>query len=519
MNSRTVAIDRRRSEVLIFTPNRRDGELLAETLRQSGFEVEDCRDADQLADLLRQDALALLTTEEGLRPPVVRCVRRFLDEQPVWSDFPIIVFAGPESTAPAAMEQLGPKANVALVDRPVRMKSVRSLVAQAARARFRQFEVCDLLAKLEDRLAERDRFLAVLGHELRNPLGAIVLAAQMVDSESGTLDAQHAHRIDRQARHLSSLVDDLLDLSRITTGKITLRPTTLDVNATVEQCIKSLQTDRFRRTLDLAFQPSSAPLLVHADELRLEQIVSNLLTNAYKYTPEGGTITVTTTAQDREAVLSIADTGVGIAAERIDSIFELFNQAENAIGRSQGGMGIGLNLVRNLVALHGGSVHVQSDGVDRGSTFTVRLPLVDAAHARAKAEVRSIEPVSTAPHRIMIVDDNADIRDLLQIKLRRLGHAVETAADGQTGLQRIVLMRPDIAIIDIGLPGIDGYELARRIREQLDRQVLLIALTGFGQAEDKEKATAAGFDEHLTKPIRVEVLQKIFSRRSAGAAR
>jgi signal transduction histidine kinase len=502
----------RRSRVLIFTPNRRDCEILSETLWGAGFEVEDCRDADHLSHLLGQDALALITTEEVLRPPVVRCLRRFLDEQPVWSDFPIIVFTGPGPAVTSAMDHLGPKANVALVDRPVRMKSVKSLVAQAARARFRQFEVRDLLAKLEDRIAERDRFLAVLGHELRNPLGAIVLAAQMVDSENGTLDSQHAQRIDRQARHLSSLVDDLLDLSRITTGKITLRLATLDMNQIVEQCIKSLQTDRFRRDLGLTFHPSPEPLLVQADELRLEQIVSNLLTNAHKYTPEGGTITITTTSADGHAVLSVADTGVGIAPERIESIFELFNQAENAIGRSQGGMGIGLNLVRNLVELHGGSVHVRSDGVDRGSTFTVKLPVVEAReHERTRAQPHSAE-VSGTPHRIVIVDDNADIRDLLQIKLRKLGHAVETAADGQTGLQRIMALRPDVAIIDIGMPGIDGYELARRIRKQLDQQILLIALTGFGQLEDKEKAAAAGFDVHLTKPIRVETLQKIFSR-------
>ncbi len=509
----------RGSKVLIFTNNRRDCELLNETLREAGFAVEDCRDSDHLTRLLRQDALALITTEEVLRPPVVRCLQQFLEDQPVWSDFPIVVFMGPDSRVSSPMDQLGPKANVALVDRPVRMKSVKSLVAQATRARLRQFEVRDLLSKLEDRLAERDRFLAVLGHELRNPLGAIVLAAQMVDAENGVLDAQHAHRIDRQARHLSSLVDDLLDLSRITTGKITLRPNILDMNQVVEQCVKSLDTDRFRQVLDVKFLPSSEPLLVLADELRLEQIVSNLLTNACKYTPEGGTITITTTRGPDKAVLTVADTGVGIAPERIDSIFELFNQAENAIGRSQGGMGIGLNLVRNLVDLHGGSVHVHSEGVDHGSIFTVMLPLAEAhAHDDARrSETRPSEPASIAPHRIVIVDDNPDIRDLLQIKLRRLGHAVETAADGQTGFQRIMATRPDVAIIDIGMPGIDGYELARRIRQQLDNQVMLIALTGFGQVEDKEKAAAAGFDEHLTKPIRVEILQKIFSRRADSA--
>ena len=506
------------TRVLICAPVRRDIELLSQLLERAGLRADDCPDPKTLGQRLRNDALALLVTEEALVPELVRVMRSFVDDQPFWSDFPIIVFAGP-STEGRYLERLnefGPRANVTLVDRPVRMKSVVSIMQSVARARTRQFEIRDLLAKLEDRIAERDRFLAILGHELRNPLAAIVLAAQMVDSSTGTLDAEHAERIERQAQHLASLVDDLLDLSRITTGKIVLKRSVFDLTYVIAECVKSMQADADRRGIRLTFEPAPEPLVIHADELRVEQIISNLLTNALKYTRRGGNVDVRTERRGDHAAIVVSDSGVGIARERLGTIFELFSQAENAIGRSQGGMGIGLNIVRTLVSMHGGSVKVKSDGIDQGSTFTAMLPL-SSEHEVApvrKARADADADIAVVPsRRIVIVDDNADIRDLLQIKLKKLGHAVETAGDGDAGLKQITESHPDIAIIDIGMPGMDGYEVAKRVREDVEGEILLIALTGFGQADDRERAAAAGFDEHLTKPIRVEELQQIFMRR------
>lgn len=500
--------------MLICTPVRRDAELLAGTIASAGFEVYECRDSSDLRENLDESALALLTTEEALRPAVRDLLERFVVEQPPWSDLPIVIFTGPDSGGRAAsVDVLGERANITLVDRPVRLKTLKSVINAVARGRFRQYEMRDLVNKLEARIAERDRFLAILGHELRNPLATIVLAAQMVDPSESTLDAQQAARIERQALHLSRLVDDLLDLSRITTGKITLKRAQVDLNQLVEQALRSLQTGRFRRDLDLKFSPAPSPVIIDGDALRVEQVVTNLLTNAFKYTPEGGSVTVETSVKDGFGELRVSDTGVGIAPDRIDSIFELFSQAENAIGRSQGGMGIGLHLVRSLVELHGGSVRARSEGLGKGSTFTVRLPLAKET-PRGDAVVSKHEPAPVCTNRkIVVVDDNADIRDLLQLRLRRLGHVVETAADGHTGLKRIESTRPHVAIIDIGMPGVDGYELAKQVRDAVSRDILLIALTGFGQAEDKEKALAAGFDEHLTKPVRVEELQRIFAER------
>jgi signal transduction histidine kinase/ActR/RegA family two-component response regulator len=508
----------RKACVLICAPVRRDIELLTKLLDSAGLRSDGCPDPDTLGQRLRNDTLALLVTEEALVPAVVEALRSFIDDQPFWSDFPIIVFTGPDSDVRylGRIEDLGARANLTLVDRPVRMKSVISIMQSVARARKRQFEIRDLLAKLEDRIAERDRFLAILGHELRNPLAAIVLASQLVDGTTGTLDAEHAERIERQAQHLASLVDDLLDLSRVTTGKIVLKRTVFDLTASVEECVKALQADADRRGIKLTFAAESEPLVIHADELRVEQIVSNLLTNALKYTRRGGKVDVRTERRGKEAALIVADSGVGIARDRLETIFELFSQAENAIGRSQGGMGIGLNLVRTLAAMHDGRVEVKSDGIDKGSTFTALLPLSSehtVAPVRAAKASPDGEESVVASRRIVVVDDNADIRDLLQIKLKKLGHAVETAGDGHAGLERISESHPDIAIIDIGMPGMDGYEVAKRVRAAFDDGILLIALTGFGQADDRERAAAAGFDEHLTKPIRVEELQQIFLRR------
>ncbi|HEY2092813.1 MAG TPA: ATP-binding protein [Thermoanaerobaculia bacterium] len=507
------------ARVLICAPVRRDIDLLSKLLDSAGLRSDDCPDPETLSQCLRNDALALLITEEALVPEVVRTLRHFIDDQPFWSDFPIVVFGGPDTDARylGRLDEFGRRANVTLVDRPVRMKSVVSIMRSVARARTRQFEIRDLLAKLEDRIAERDRFLAILGHELRNPLAAIVLAAQMVDPSAGTLEAEYAERIDRQAQHLSSLVDDLLDLSRVTTGKIVLKRTVFDLTALVEECVKAMQPDAARRKIRLTFEGAREPLVIHADELRVEQIVSNLLTNALKYTRQDGQVEVRTERRGNQAALVVSDSGVGIARERLETIFELFSQAENAIGRSQGGMGIGLNLVRTLVTMHGGSAEVKSDGIDQGSTFTAFLPLSSEATVSLAPRAAKASPdgeTSVVPTRsIVIVDDNPDIRDLLQIKLKKLGHAVDTAADGNAGLRCIAEKRPDIAIIDIGMPGMDGYELAKRVREKLDGRILLIALTGFGQADDRERAAASGFDEHLTKPIRVEELQQIFMRR------
>jgi CheY-like chemotaxis protein len=252
------------------------------------------------------------------------------------------------------------------------------------------------------------------------------------------------------------------------------------------------------------------PVLINADPVRVDQIVANVLSNAVKYTPEGGHVTLSI-EQDGDALIRVTDDGVGIASERINGIFELFAQAENAIGRAQGGMGIGLALVRNLVELHGGTVTAQSDGLGKGSEFVVRLPLAGMDQITEMPVQAKHEP-HIGQRRIVIIEDNPDVRDLLGLKLRRLGHAVDAVADGRDGVQKIVDARPDMALIDIGLPGIDGYQVAQQVRSRMGDVVVLVAVSGFGQPEDKRKAIEAGFDDHLTKPADVGDIENILAR-------
>ena len=355
----------------------------------------------------------------------------------------------------------------------------------------------------------KDEFLAMLGHELRNPLATIVNAlAVMRTRVDGDELPRFTGIIARQTAHLSRLVDDLLDVARVTSGKIELRRELVDLHALSRHCVEALaeagRTHAHRVTVDGEAVP------VFGDPARLEQIVSNLVDNALKYTPAGGSVTVTTCGEDDNAVVRVRDTGEGIRPEQLARIFELFVQEPQALDRSRGGLGLGLTLVKRLAELHDGSVAATSAGPGQGSEFTVRLPLADRARTTTRATTR---PAGLArPRRVLIVEDNADARESLQLLLQLAGHEVETAPDGPTGLQKLEAFRPDVALIDLGLPGIDGYDLVRRVRGLPEAQATrFIALTGYGQAEDRRRALEAGFHVHLTKPVDPERLQRLLA--------
>ena len=507
--------------LLILAPIGRDAELMCTYLQRAGMDCDTCADMDDVCSRIEEGAAALIFTDEALPVGDVGKLRSLLAEQPQWSEIPIIILTGLPSMEAKARSyyELGRRTNITLVDRPVRIASLVSAAQSAIRARSRQYEIRDLMRKLEDRVHERDRFLAILGHELRNPLGAILLASQMVDGD-GKLDGDHAALIERQSRHLSRLVNDLLDLSRVVSGKIVLKKQAIDLTQVVEHCLETLNESAQARGLSIEYRRYNKPLPALADPVRAEQIISNILTNATKYTPEGGHIIIAVERQGDEAVIRVTDDGVGIADERINTIFELFAQAENAIGRAQGGMGIGLALVRNLVELHGGSVVARSDGIGKGSEFELRFPLTvaDEREVRPQANVA----VAAGPRRIVIVEDNDDVRELLKLKLKRLGHTVDAAADGNEGLKSILHAKPDMALIDIGLPGIDGYAVAHGVRAELGDGIVLVAVSGFGQPEDKRKALEAGFNEHITKPADVNDIEALLNRyppRNSGGAR
>jgi signal transduction histidine kinase/CheY-like chemotaxis protein len=356
----------------------------------------------------------------------------------------------------------------------------------------------------------KDEFLAMLGHELRNPLN-VIRAGLVVLDRTASREGPHTRTrrlMGRQLEHLTGLVDDMLDVTRVTSGKVVLTRRTVDLAAIVAHALDALADAG--RLGQHAVHRDLQPAWVDADETRIEQVVVNLIANAIKFTPSGGSITATVLTEGPEAVLRVEDTGVGIAVDLLPRIFELFVQADHSLDRSQGGLGLGLTLARQLVEMHGGRIAAASEGPGRGATFTVRLPRVAPA-PRPGSAVPAM-PTAARPARVLIVEDNADGREVLRAMLELNGHEVHEAPDGTTGIERVLALRPDTAIIDIGLPGADGYEVARRIRSALpDERIRLVALTGYGRDEDRRRAAAAGFDAHLVKPVDPDKLAEVLA--------
>jgi signal transduction histidine kinase len=361
----------------------------------------------------------------------------------------------------------------------------------------------------ERRAAERkssakDEFLAMLGHELRNPLSAISSASALLGMQGAGAESVSRARqiIQRQTQHLSRIVDDLLDLSRAMSGKILLSKKRIDIAPLVSNCL-----DTFRATGRTAGYRISADLQqgwVDGDPTRLEQIATNLIDNAIKYTPAGGDIDISVATEGDEVVLTVRDSGVGIAPDLLPHVFDIFVQGAISIDRSQGGLGIGLSLVRRLIELHGGSVSADSAGTSSGSTFQIRLPRSEPALAPdSPARINAAGGKPT----VLLIEDNDDGREMMATMLASYGYPVLQAADGLEGVRIAAAHLPDVALVDIGLPGIDGYEVARRLRaDSRTREIRLIALTGYGLAEDQRRVLEAGFDLHLVKPVELPAL-------------
>ena len=378
--------------------------------------------------------------------------------------------------------------------------------------------------RVEDELRaanrQKDQFLAMLAHELRNPLAPITTAAQLL--QRGTLDPQRARHasdiIVRQAEHMTDLVNDLLDVSRVTRGLAEIEKEDLDITSVVHGAVEQVRPLLDMKRHELKLELWQQPLHVSGDRTRLVQVVSNILNNAAKYTPSGGKIVLRVRSEGGEAVIAVCDNGQGIDPQVLPYIFDLFTQAERTPDRSQGGLGIGLALVKSLVALHGGRVAAYSEGANRGSEFVIRLPLLQSAPGdeRAPDEADTHE----GPVRVLVVDDNADAAQMLATLLEAHGHAVSVEYDGTGGLARAVRERPEVMLLDIGLPDIDGHELARRLRASPETaHATLVALTGYGQSDDRERAYEAGFDRHMVKPADLSELLRILAAVREPAAR
>jgi signal transduction histidine kinase len=365
--------------------------------------------------------------------------------------------------------------------------------------------------RAEDALREADRqkdeFLAMLAHELRNPLAPMMNALRIMQARPGQEQAERARGVaERQVRHLARLVDDLLDVSRITTGKIELRKAPLDLNGVLERAVADTRFAIESRRHRLSVHLSSVPLPLFADATRLEQLLSNVLNNAAKYTEPGGEITVTSARDGEWAVVSVTDTGVGISPELLPEVFQLFRQADRSLARSEGGLGIGLTVVKRLVELHGGEVSVASEGPGKGSTFVIRLPL-DRNARRQEADVADSRTSRNGTRRrVLVVDDNRETTESVAELLQLAGHEVRAAYDGPGALQLAHEFAPDIILLDIGLPGKDGYEVARELRREGMLAAKLIVVSGYGRSEDLERSRTAGIDHHLVKPVEIDQL-------------
>jgi signal transduction histidine kinase len=424
--------------------------------------------------------------------------------------------ARPMAELGAAARALGRRERLELPQTPIaEIRQVADSLAVAADERARgEAEREQLLSREQQARAiaeaanrSKDEFLAMLGHELRNPLGAIANAAQLLGAADEQSRAHARAVIGRQVQHLARMTDDLLDAARAMTGKIVLQRQPLDLADAAGRVLSTLRASG--RTGQRRIVQALAPAWVDADPTRIEQIIGNLVGNALKFTPDGGTITVSVARQGDEAVLRVADTGIGMEPELTARVFEPFVQGERPLDRSQGGLGIGLTLVRRLAELHGGSAAAESQGEGRGSIFTVRMPAIEPP---AAARTRVLAPGTVPARDVLVVEDNEDARETLKRMLELAGHHVRVAVDGAAALAAVRSAVPDIALIDIGLPQMDGYEVARRIRAAHERRPLFVAITGYGLPEDRNRSREAGFDLHLVKPVDTATLAEVLSR-------
>lgn len=502
----------REDRFLILTPTGRDADLTHRLLARAGIASEICRDVAELRRLAARGVAGLLVAEEALDPEARACLIELLAAQPSWSDLPVLVFTGRQlDTDQAFARVVEPLGNVIVLNRPLPPITMTSAARAALRARRRQYAARAELEVQERAVRNRDQFLAMLGHELRNPLSAITMSIELL-GQAGADEPRYRAIVRRQANTLTRLVDDLLDVSRVTSGKINLHRERVDLTALTRRCTTGYEKQAEENRLELSFDLPDTPVYVTGDPVRLEQVLVNLITNALKYTPPGGHVHVSLAADTDQVRLQVVDDGTGIDREMLPLIFDLFSQASTTIDRAKGGLGIGLMLVRSLVEHHRGTVTADSEGLGRGSVFTVTLPRLQVS-TQAETGRAAHGDGRGAPREILIVEDNRDCRETLSMLLEADGHHIDAVGDGLEAVDHATERHPDVMIIDIGLPGIDGYEVARRVRQHEGNGVFLIALTGYGQPRDRSLALQAGFHHHFTKPVDVEQLRQVLSQR------
>jgi len=505
----------------VLPPTTRDGVITRQLLAKAGIAADTVPTMSAVVREVSRGAGVLLLPEEAIAGGETDLLR-VLAGQPPWSDLPILVMTRPGADSAYAAHAVRVLSNVTLLERPLQVATLVSAVRTALRARERQYQIrahlaerAQALESLKEADRRKDEFLATLGHELRNPLSPLLTSLHLLKRSGGAkrIVAQTVAVMERQVQFLVRLVDDLLEISRITRGVIDVTMKPLDLAAIVNAAIESSRpfVESGRHELILT-GPAQTPM-VEGDAVRLTQVFANLINNAAKYTDVGGHIWIDISCQGHEAVVSVRDDGIGIAPENLSAVFDMFTQVNRSDRRTQGGLGIGLTLVKSLVAVHRGTVVARSEGTGCGTTFEVRLPLV----LDQQPCVDEAGDIGSFPNcRVLVVDDNHDAGDMLGLLLKSLNASVRTAHSGPEALDIIDEFDPDVVLLDIGMPFMDGYEVARRIRARRGKAVRLIALTGWGQEDDVRRAERAGFDHHLVKPPDLQKLGQLLTEAHAA---
>lgn len=494
------------SRLLIYAPTGKDGRLLAGVLEGAQMMCHVCLRFDETLDEMGKGAGALIVADEALTNGFLKAIRPHLDNQPTWSDFPFLVLRQTAPDTPEMRNRYNKLGNVTLLDRPVRSVTLVSAAKSVLRARKRQYEMREI-----DR--RKDEFLAMLAHELRNPLAPISAASELLSVPTLDRDRiqQTSEIISRQVRHMTGLINDLLDVSRVSRGLVTLDQGIQDAWQIVASAIEQVRPLMDARQHHLTVQNAPVTASIFGDQKRLVQIVANILNNAAKYTPPGGHIALSVKVDNTSVTYTIEDDGIGMEPPVLNRVFEMFAQGERNSDRNQGGLGIGLAIVRSLVSLHGGSVTAHSEGLGKGSTFILTLPRTTDLPASIQSTLPQLPPVPSS-HRILVVDDNVDAAVTLGTILEIAGYEVVIEHSAKAALDRVVNDPPSACLLDIGLPDMEGTRLAQQLRHQPGTaSSLMIAITGYGQNSDRQKSLHAGFDHHLVKPVDLTQLLNILS--------
>ena len=538
---------------LVLAPTGRDADMTCDALAGAGVIASACANMREACAAISEGAAALLVAEEALDDESLRALRVTLDAQEPWSDLPIVLLAGSAvfDSSDRAGRLLAPLRNVMVLERPVRVAVLVTAMQVALRARERQYELRGYLARREQDARDRaamlaseqtarqeaeaanrlkDEFLATVSHELRTPVNVMLGWSGMLRRDQG--DAAYRDRaleiIHRNAQAQARVIDELLDVSRIITGKLRMEAATIDLTPLLRDAIEAVRPAVEGKGLTIESHVPDRVPLIWGDPDRLRQVFWNLMTNAVKFTPEGGTLSINVCRTDRDVEIHFADTGIGIPSDVLPYVFDRFRQADSTTTRAHGGLGLGLAIVRQLVELHGGSVQAASRGVGQGAEFIVRLPVGrrpaaltgDAGSNRAAMAADGLQLDRLDGVRILVVDDEPDGREMLAELLQGLGAVVRTSADAADALAASSAFAPEIVLADIAMPGIDGYELLARVRALLppDVRPRAIALTAYARTEDKMRALAAGFDAHVAKPVDAHVLVRTIRQLSPTRA-